>query len=318
MLAILAITAPIYFSIAIGFFCTRIGLFSRTDKQVFGRFVVNLAVPTMLFKTMSERPIGEVLNANYILAYLAGTLVLAGLCLLWCRCFARLDRTTSAFYTMGMTCSNSVFIGYPVLLLTVAPIAGVAMALNVMLENFIVIPLMLALAESGRVKSSSWLALIGKSLLGLLRNPMILGMLGGIVFSLLGWQLPKPLAQTVSMFAMTTGALSLFFVGCTLAGLPMHGMVGKVMPVVVTKLILHPLAVFLALALLPLLGMPALAHDLRMAAVLMAAVPMLSIYSILAHTYGQEDFSAAALLVTTVVSFFTLNGLLWLLKVVPA
>jgi hypothetical protein len=218
---------------------------------------------------------------------------------------------------MGITCSNSVFIGYPVLLLTVAPIAGVAMALNTIVENFVLIPLMLALAESGRVKSVSWYTLIGKSLLRLLRNPMIIGMLAGIVFSLLGWKLPRPLAQTVSMFAITTGALSLFFIGCTLAGLPMRGMVGKVMPVVVGKLILHPLAVFLALAVLPLLGMPALDHDLRMAAVLMAAVPMLSIYSILAQIYGQEDFSAAALLVTTIVSFFTLNGLLWVLKVVP-
>ncbi len=317
MLDILAITGPIYFSIAVGFFTTRLGLFAKADKQVFGRFVINIAVPTMLFKAMAERPIGEVFNASYMLAYLGGTLFLACLGLFWCRNVARLDPTTSAFYTMGITCSNSVFIGYPVLLLTVAPIAGVAMALNTIMENFVLIPLMLALAESGRVKSVSWYTLIGKSLLRLLRNPMIIGMLVGIIFSLLGWKLPRPLAQTVSMFAITTGALSLFFIGCTLAGLPMRGMVGKVMPVVVGKLILHPLALFLALAVLPLLGMPALDHDLRMAAVLMAAVPMLSIYSILAQIYGQEDFSAAALLVTTTASFFTLNGLLWALKVFP-
>jgi len=315
MLDILAITGPIYFSIAVGFLTTRLGLFAKTDKQVFGRFVINIAVPTMIFKTMAERPIGEVLNASYMLAYLAGTLFLACVGLFWCRSVARLNPTTSAFYTMGITCSNSVFIGYPVLLLTVAPIAGVAMALNMIVENFVLIPLMLALAESGRLRSASWYALIGKSLLRLLKNPMIIGMLGGIVFSLLGWKLPGPLAQTVGMFAVTTGALSLFFIGCTLAGLPMHGMVGKVMPVVIGKLVLHPLAVFLAVALLPLLGMPALPPDMKMAAILMAAVPMLGIYSILAHVYGQEDFSAAALLVTTIVSFFTLNGLLWVLKV---
>ncbi len=315
MLDILAITGPIYFSIAVGFIATRLGLFARTDKQVFGRFVINIAVPTMLFKAMAERSIGEVLNPSYILAYLAGTLFLAGLGLFWWRRIARVSPTTSALYTMGITCSNSVFIGYPVLLLTVAPVAGVAMALNTIVENFVVIPLMLALAESGQVKSVSWFALIRKSLLRLLRNPMIIGMLGGILFSVLGWTLPRPLAQTVNMFAMTTGALSLFFVGCTLAGLPMRGMVGKVMPVTVGKLIFHPLAVWLALVLLPLLGMPALSPDMKTAAILMAAVPMLSIYSILAQVYGQEDFSAAALLVTTIVSFFTLNGLLWALKV---
>ena len=317
MLDILAITGPIYFSMAIGFIATRLGLFAKTDRQVFGKFIINIAVPAMLFKAMSERPSSEILNVNYMLTYLAGTLALACLGLFWCRSIARLDPTTSAFYTMGMTCSNSVFIGYPVILLTVAPIAGVAMALNTILENFVVIPLMLALAESGRVKSGRWYAVIGKSLLRLLSNPMIIGMLGGILFSLLGWTLPRPLAQTVNMFAMATGALSLFFIGCTLAGFPLRGMARKVMPVVIGKLILHPLAVSLALLVLPLLGMPTLDPEMRTAALLMAAVPMLSMYPILAQMYGQEDFSAAALLVTTIVSFFTLSGLLLALKAVP-
>ena len=80
---------------------------------------------------------------------------------------------------------------------------------------------------------------VGHILLRLLRNPMIIGMLGGIAFSLLGWKLPGPLAQTVGMFAMTTGALSLFFVGCTLAGLPMHGMVESLNVSVATGVVLY-------------------------------------------------------------------------------
>ena len=57
--------------------------------------------------------------------------------------------------------------------------------------------------------------------------------------------------------------------------------------------------------------------NLKMAAILMAAMPMLFIYPILVQIYGQEDFSAAALLVATVASLFTLSGLLWVLRVVP-
>ena len=88
-------------------------------------------------------------------------------------------------------------------------------------------------------------------------------------------------------------------------------------PCLIGKLILHPLAVFVSLAVLPRLGMPPLDPDLRMAAIVMAAMPMLSIYPILAQIYGQEDFSAAALLIATAASFFTLSGLLWVLRVVP-
>ena len=317
MLDILAITGPIYFSIAVGYLATRFGLFAKTDRQVFGKFVINLAVPALLLKALAERPIGEILNFDYILAYLVGTFVVIGLWILWCRRFARMSPTTSALCAMGMACSNSVFIGYPVLLLTLPPVAGVAMALNTTLENIIVTPLMLALAESGRANSGRWYRIIGQSLTRLFSNPMIIGLTAGFFISLFGWKLPQPIAQTLGLFAMTTGALSLFVIGSTLVGLPMRGMVKQVLPIVVGKLILHPLAVFLSLLVLPLLGLPSVDPDLRMAAVLMAAVPMLAIYPILAQMFGQEEFTATALLITTIASFFTLSGLLWVLQMAP-
>lgn len=138
MLEIMSITGPIYFSIAIGFFSTRLGLFARADSQVLGKFVINLAVPALLFKALAERQLSEIVNVTYMLAYLAGTLLVIGIGLCWCRSVARLKPTTSAFYTMGMACSNSSLIGYPVLLLTLEPVAGVAMALNNIVENFVV------------------------------------------------------------------------------------------------------------------------------------------------------------------------------------
>jgi malonate transporter and related proteins len=53
---------------------------------------------------------------------------------------------------------------------------------------------------------------------------------------------------------------------------------------------------------------------LRTAAIALAAMPMLGIYPVLAQKHGHEGFCAAALLVTTVASFFTLSGLLWWLS----
>ncbi|MFB0934370.1 MAG: AEC family transporter [Propionivibrio sp.] len=317
MLDILAITGPIYLSIAAGYLATRFGFFARTDRQVFGKFVINLAVPALLLKALAERSISEILNFDYILAYLAGTLVVIGLGLFWCRRIRRMHPTTSALCAMGMACSNSVFIGYPVLLLTLPPVAGVAMALNTTLENVVVTPLMLALAESGRAGSGRWYRVIGRSLTRLFSNPMIIGLSAGFIISLCGWKLPQPIAQTLGLFAMTTGALSLFAIGGTLVGLPMGGMVRQAVPIVIGKLILHPLAVFLSLLVLPVLGLPSVAPDLRLAAILMAAVPMLGIYPILAQMFGQEEFTATALLITTIASFFTLSGLLWVLGIVP-
>ena len=79
-----------------------------------------------------------------------------------------------------------------------------------------------------------------------------------------------------------------------------------------------PLAVFLSLLVLPVLGVPPLDPELRTAALLMAAVPMLAIYPIFAQIFGQEEMSAAALLMATAASFFTLSALLWALAAFSA
>ena len=317
MLDILAISSPIYVTIFLGFMSTRLGLFAKADMRVFGKFVVNLALPALLFNALAQRKIGDILNVSYMLAYLAGSLAVLCLGYCWSRSVKGLAPGTSTFYAMGMTCSNSSFVGYPILLLTLAPVAGVALALNVIVENVVMIPLLLVMAERSRGQSGRWHRVIGQSLARLARNPMIIGLVCGLGISLSGWDLPAPVARTVNLFAMASSGLSLFVIGGALVGLPMRGMGQRAAPIAVGKLIFHPLAVLLAILALPVLGLPALDPALRMAAVLMAAMPMLSIYPILAQAYGHEDFSAAALLVTTIASFFTLSGLLWVFRHLP-
>jgi hypothetical protein len=47
--------------------------------------------------------------------------------------------------------------------------------------------------------------------------------------------------------------------------------------------------------------------------VLIASVPMLSIYALFGLRWGNEAMAATALIVATVVSFFTVSGLLALM-----
>lgn len=129
------------------------------------------------------------------------------------------------------------------------------------------------MAERGR-GGASWYRRAGQSLARLAVNPMIIGVVAGFTVSVLGWKLPDALARTVNLFAMSSSALSLFVIGGTLVGLPMRGMGRRVTPIVLGKLIAHPLAVLLAIFVLPLLGLPVLDPSLRMAAVPLAAMPM--------------------------------------------
>jgi hypothetical protein len=173
-------------------------------------------------------------------------------------------------------------------------------------ENFLLLPLAFAIADSEADDAKSAIA---QSLKALARNPMIYGIAIGFLFSLLGWHLPEPLAKAVNLFAASTGAISLFVIGGSLVGIQAHGMRRDITVVAIGKLLVHPLIVLGLVAVLP-----PMARELQVAVVLMAAVPMLGIYPILAQKHGHDAMAAGAQLGTTVASFFTLTGLLWFIR----
>ncbi|HEX5736888.1 MAG TPA: AEC family transporter [Hydrogenophaga sp.] len=315
MLEIFTITGPIYLCIAAGFASVRWGLFSAGDMRVFGRFVIQIALPALLFNALASRPLAEVIHPGYLIAYTAGSLAVMLGALGYARRVQGKPLSESAYVAMGMTCSNSGYVGYPVMLLAFGPLAGVILALNLLVENLVKLPVLFTLADAGAHEGQKpSLAQALKQTLGrLARNPMIVAIGAGFVVALLGLRLPDVISRTVNLFSAASGGLALFIIGGTLVGLKIKGLRRQVAMITVGKLVLHPLAVFGAVVLVPWLGLPAVTGDLRAAAVLSAAMPMLGIYPILAQRHGLQGFTAAALLVTTAASFFTLSAILWIM-----
>jgi predicted permease len=311
MLDILAITGPIFLCIALGYLTTRGGLFDRGDMRVFGKFLINLALPALLFNALSQRSVGEIFNGPYLAAYALGGLIMLAGTVLWYRKVAHEGMARSAIMAMGMTCPNSGYVGYPVMLLTLgAPVAGVALALNMVVENLLIIPILLALADMERHEAGHWRQLVMQTLQGLARNPLIIAIVAGFLVSALGIPMPSPVSRTVTLFAQASSALSLFVIGGSLVGLKLQGLRTAVAQIGVGKLVLHPLCLLAVMTWLVPIGDP----QLKVALLLTGALPTMGIYAILAQRHGHEGLASAALLVGTLASFFTLSGLLWLLR----
>jgi predicted permease len=310
---ILGITGPIYLAIALGYMVTQRGLFTRADMQVFGKFTIQLALPALLFNALSRRSVGEILNWQYLAAYTVATLAVVGGGLVWTRRVQGKSLSLSSVVTMGMACSNSGFVGYPVAMLTLgSTVAGVSLALNMVVENLLIIPLLLAVAGSEGAPGQ-WRQAFVQTFKGLLGNPMIWGIVSGFAVSLSGVQMPEPVSRTINLFSAASGALSLFVIGGSLVGLKPEGLKGAITQIALGKLLVHPLVMLVVLLWLIPIADPAL----RTAALLTCAMPMMGIYTILAQRFGHGAISAAALLVSTVLSFFSLSALLWLLRIYP-
>jgi malonate transporter len=314
MSEILSIISPIYLAILLGYIAVRTKVFTKDDMRLFGKFVLNFALPALVFNAVSQRPIAEILNGGYMAAYLGGSLLMLALAFFFARRAAGFNHSRSTFVAMGVSCSNSGYIGLPILLLTIPEAASTALAMNLIIENVVMLPLLLLMAESSRQGDAPAHRVFLGTLGRVARMPLVLCLAAGVAMNLLELRLPAPATRSVTLFAQASSALSLFVIGGMLVGLPLRGFGGAVVPVAFGKLVGHPLAVLTVATGLTWLGMAPLDHSLLAAGILMAAVPMLSIYPILAHAYDLAERTAATLLVTTVTSFLTLSAALWLLK----
>ena len=147
----------------------------------------------------------------------------------------------------------------------------------------------------------------------LMRRPLILALIAGLVWSLLKLPIPEVLDRGLGMISTASVALALFVIGGSLAGIALRGNLALAGQISFGKLVLHPVMALLVLALAAAVGGPVLAPDLRACLLIACAVPMLGVYPIFAQEVGMEGLASLAMLATTAMSFFSLSVALALL-----
>ena len=309
MLEVLGITAPIFCLIGMGYLAARFSLLSREQMRGLGTFVITFAMPALVIKALALRPIAEVLNPHYLTAYVLASLGCLATGLVVFRKVHGHSLSNSAIAGMGMGTSNSGFIGYPIAVMAVGPQAGVALALGMLVENLVMIPLALALAEAGHQGGGSTLGVLRETFRRLSRNPLILGIIVGGTLSITETQLPVVPLKLIEMLSQASAPVALFVIGGVLYGTKVRGQLGEILQIGAGKLVLHPLLLGLGFVLLADIE-PAM----MTAGLIMASAPMMSVYPILGQRFGLEGRCAAALVITTLASFFTVSLLLIVLK----
>ncbi|SEF72429.1 AEC family transporter [Marinobacterium lutimaris] len=306
MLAVLSITAPIFLLIALGYIAVKTRLMPQDAIPGLGRFVIYFALPALMFSTISNMDFKEVIEPNYLAVYALGSLfaLLSGIALH--KFLLRKSLVESGVKGIGMSIPNSAFIGFPILMQVFDSPITQAFALAIMVENIVILPLALIIIESGRRKEGEnsgniWLPVLSR----ITRNPLIIAIAAGLFCSSLSIQMPAMVNEALSMLARASAPTALFVIGASLMGTQIRGNIYSIGTVVAGKLLLHPLLVALVLWFWPPFD-----PRLELAVMIIAAMPMMSVFPIIGGNYGFRSTCASMLLITTVLSFVTITLLL--------
>ena len=300
MLSVFVQTLPFFLIIGLGYGAGRSGFFTEEATGWLTRFVFYFALSAMLFDFSANLSLAEIFDARFVLAYLSGTAFVYGIAMM----IARLRGLRIEEASVEAQCAvigNVGFLGIPmlVMLLGEAAIAPVMMVLAVDLIVFgSLIVILITGSRDGRM-SAGVLRTVG---LGLLKNPMIVSITLGLLWSGLKLPIPAPMNDFLSILggAATPGAL--FAIGASLASksaerLSVAGYLSF------CKLVLHPAVV--ALSALWLFQVEPYAAAVMIAA---AALPVAGNVYILAQHYGvAPQRVSASILISTVAAVVTVS-----------
>ena len=300
MLAIFLKTLPFFALIGLGFWAGRSRFFNAEATAYLTKFVFYFALSAMLFRFSASLSLADLWDTRLFAAYLWGTAFVYGIAT-FVGFMRGLDVPTIAIEAQCAVIGNAGFLGVPMLTLLLGPeaIGPVLLALAIDLIVFSsLIVILITGSRDGQV-SLRMLRAIG---MGLFRNPMIVAISLGFLWSGLSIPIPAPMNEFLAILggAATPGAL--FAIGASLAftapdNMPVAGWLSF------CKLILHPL--FVGFAALFLFGVDPFKAGVIIA---VAALPVAGNVYMLAQHYGVAPVRVStAILLSTAVSILTVS-----------
>ena len=304
MLDIFLTTLPIYLMIAIGFLAVRTRYLPAAHIAALSQFTLKIALIALIVTAIAFPRGDSGLDASFFAAYMAGSVatLLIGFAAL--RLLMRKAAPESWILAMGMSNSNSGFLGFPIASLFFGEHAATVFAMTMIIENAVTLPVpTIAAGVAGH--RGAFLSQIRPVLTRIVTNPLVIAVVVALAIRVSGLDLGDPVERGVRLLAGAASPVALFVIGGTVATMSLNGHWRRSLAVAAGKLVLHPLMVALALMLVP--GVP---PALSPVGILFAAMPMLTVFPIFAGLYGFGAVASGATMVTTVLGLLSVSFVL--------
>jgi len=254
----------------------RVGNWSKDVANSLSKFVFNIAVPALLFDTMSRFSSLPPVDARLLIAFFGSCVIvfIAGRLLAW-KLF-KLDGVAQSVFALGGIYSNNVFLGIPLAKMTLGEEALPPVALVIAFNALLLWTLVTISTEWARHGSLSMKG-FAKTAKNVLTNPIVASILLGLLYDATGLPLPALLKMPLQMTSQAAAPMALIVLGM---GLAEYGIKeGWQQSVVITslKLIMQPLVVWM---LARALGLPKMETQ---------AIVMLASISVAVNVYLMAD-----------------------------
>jgi hypothetical protein len=308
MAALIDVILPVFLVLGFGYAAAWRGLFAESAVEGVMRFAQNFAVPVLLFRSIAKLDLGASYDPGLMISFYGGAFLAFGLGLAGARLL--FGRPGPDAVAIGFCClfSNSLLLGIPI---TERAYGTAALAGNfaiISIHSPLLYTFGITLMEGVRSHGSG--TTLGRvalnALSGILKTPLVIGIMAGFVVNLSGMQLHGSFWAAVDMMATAALPTALFGLGGVLFRYRPEGDMKAIGMVTALSLIVHPAVAYG----LGRWGFGLETAPLRSAVVTAAMAPGVNAY-LFANMYGAaRRVAASSVLIATALSIFTVWG--WL------
>lgn len=301
-------TVPVFAVMVIGQLLKRMGIIDIHFADVTNKFVFKICLPCMVFLDLADTNI----RANFDVEYVAFCFVatLASILVIWFLARKLLsDKKMVGAFVQGAYRSSAAILGIAFIqnIYGTSGMAPLMIIGSVPLYNIFAV--IILTFESREMDSAKRLDGIRKACIGVITNPIIIGIFFGLIASYFNISFPKMVHKTIANLGVMASPLALISIGAAFEG---HKALAKIKPTIAASAIK---LVLLTGIFLPLAVYAGFRDQKLVAIIIMLASPCTPTSYIMAKNMnGDAELASSIIVATTLLSSITLTGWIFLMR----
>ena len=295
-------TMPVFLVIVLGYILKQIGLFTDEFCRVGNKYVFLVALPVLLFRDIAQTNLYEDFELSFVL-YCAGVTTLVFLGVWFLAAHILKDKSLVGAFAQASVRSSAAILGIAFVenMYGNAGLAPLMIVSAVPLFNIYSVIILTFSANGGQHGTEA----IRKACINVLKNPIIIGIVLGLPFSLLRIEIPTIPLKMIESVGATATPLALLVVGAGFEGTKALAKIKPTLWATAIKLVFLP-AVFLPLGLQD--------AELVAALIMLGSPTTVSCYVMATNMGNDGELSTSIIVLTTLLSSVTLTGWIFLLR----
>ena len=302
----LNVTLPIFIIIVVGGFLKHIGLLTEGFTTVADKFVFKVALPVQLFQDIAAMDIRADFSGKFVVFCMIATTCMFAATWILGAVFLK-DKSMVGAFAQAAARGSAAILGIAFVENIYGDSGMTPMMIVAAVPLFNIYSVIILTVTSSEGKFNG--ALVKKLLVGVVTNPIILGIAAGMVWSLLRLPMPVFLSKSVHYIAITATPLALLVLGATFKGREALQKIGPTIAAAFLKLVAIPAAIFPFAIHMGFRG-----SELVAIMIMLASPTTVTCYIMAKNMGGDDTLSASVVMTATLLSSVTLTLWVFVMK----